>query len=287
MNDNLNNLKDIFARLAIPFNPEDIEWRAGATNADKTKALALTYLTSRAVMDRLDEVIGPENWRDEYKPGPDGGVICGLSLRIDGEWITKWDGADNTDIEAIKGGLSDAFKRVGVKWGIGRYLYRLESTWVSCEAHGKSVSLKSTPPLPSWALPPDVKSRIKWQTTEKPKAEPVVEPTVQTPSEEPPKSPEPADRTTQIMQELGFKPEPAKESPVSSSGNNGKNGSTKAATSKAALVRRLISWNADVVLAILDHNLAKTAPEAVALLNHSDLPANSTPDQAVAALQNN
>src|SRR5512135_1254515 len=155
MNDNLN-LKDIFARLSEPFNPGDIEWRAGATNADKTKALALAYITSRAVMDRLDEVIGPENWKDEYAPGPDGGVICGLSLRIGNEWITKWDGADNTEFEAIKGGLSDAFKRAGYKWGVGRYLYKLESVWVACEAHGKTISLKTTPPLPAWALPKDL-----------------------------------------------------------------------------------------------------------------------------------
>ena len=101
MND---NLKDLFARLSAPFHPDDIEWRAGATNADKTKALALAYITSRAVMDRLDEVIGPENWHDEYAPGPDGGVICGLSLRIQDEWITKWDGAENTDFEAVKAG---------------------------------------------------------------------------------------------------------------------------------------------------------------------------------------
>ena len=104
-------------------------------------------------MDRLDEVIGPQNWRDEYAPGPDGGVICGLSLRLDDEWITKWDGAENTEFEAIKGGLSDAFKRAGYKWGIGRYLYRLESVWVPCELRGKTIVLKSTPPLPDWALP--------------------------------------------------------------------------------------------------------------------------------------
>lgn len=51
------NLKDIFNALAAPFHPKDIEWRAGATNADKTKAMALAYITSRAVMDRLDEVM--------------------------------------------------------------------------------------------------------------------------------------------------------------------------------------------------------------------------------------
>ena len=81
--------QNTFTRLAAPFNPSDLEWRAGATNQDKTQALALAYITSRAVMDRLDEVIGPENWCDEYQPGPDGGLICGLSLRVNGEWVTN------------------------------------------------------------------------------------------------------------------------------------------------------------------------------------------------------
>ena len=97
--------QNTFTRLAAPFNPSDLEWRAGASNQDKTKALALAYITSRAVMDRLDEVIGLENWRDEYQPGPDGGLICGLSLRVNGEWVTKWDGAENTAFEEVKGGL--------------------------------------------------------------------------------------------------------------------------------------------------------------------------------------
>lgn len=109
-------------------------------------------------MDRLDKVVGPGNWQDEYKPGPSGGVICGISIYVyesDGAcgWITKWDGAENTDFEAVKGGLSDAFKRAGVKWGIGRYLYGLEGVWVKCEQRGKSVVLKETPKLPAWALP--------------------------------------------------------------------------------------------------------------------------------------
>jgi hypothetical protein len=128
-----------FSDLSAPFAPEDLEFRAGATTADKTKALALAYITSRAVMNRLDEVVGPANWRDQYAPGPDGGVICGLSLRIDGEWITKWDGAENTNFEAVKGGLSDALKRVAVKWGIGRYLYATPPLWVPCQQRGKTV----------------------------------------------------------------------------------------------------------------------------------------------------
>jgi len=147
------DLKAIFAALAAPFPSTDIEWRAGSTNKAKTSALALAYITSRAVMNRLDEVVGPENWRDEYRSGPQGGVVCQLSLRLNGEWLAKEDGADNTDFEAVKGGLSDALKRAAVKWGIGRYLYQLPAKWVTCEQRGRSVVLTQTPALPEWALP--------------------------------------------------------------------------------------------------------------------------------------
>ncbi len=55
-----------------------------------------------------------------------GGVECGISIKIDSEWVTKWDAAENTQVEAVKGGRSGAMKRAAVQWGIGRYLYNLE-----------------------------------------------------------------------------------------------------------------------------------------------------------------
>lgn len=272
MNDNLN-YEVIFARLSAPFHPEDLEWRAGATNADKNKALALAYITSRAVMDRLDEVIGPEDWCDEYRPGPDGGVICGLSLRIDGEWITKWDGAENTEFEAIKGGLSDAFKRAGYKWGIGRYLYRLESVWVPCEQHGKTVSLKSTPPLPSWALPNEWVS-ASGNVVGKSATKSVPE------------------REQEILSELGFAtkplpkpiPEPVPQAVApSGNGSNGNNPKLKTETPPPAPnSKRALSWGMSQVETLLKHKLAANPIEAVRLLNESGLPANSTPEQILA-----
>ncbi len=152
-------MDQIFEKLAAKFDPSDIEWRAGATNNEKTQALALAYITSRAVMNRLDEVVGPADWKDEYTKGPDGGILCGMSIKINGEWVTKWDGAENTNIEGVKGGLSDAFKRAGYKWGIGRYLYDLDGQWVACEQRGKTVVLKTTPKLPTWALPTNGKKK--------------------------------------------------------------------------------------------------------------------------------
>lgn len=83
----------------------------------------LDYIDARFVMDRLDEAVGPENWRDVYEEAGNGSVRCGLSVRVGNEWITKWDVGDQSDIEPTKGAHSDAFKRAAVKWGIGRDLY--------------------------------------------------------------------------------------------------------------------------------------------------------------------
>lgn len=167
------NLKD----LAKPFEEHDIEWRAqrvGISN-NKPYASVLAYVTNRAIMQRLDDVCGPENWRNEYRPGPVGGVLCGLSIRVNDEWVTKWDGADNTDIEAIKGGLSDSMKRAAVQWGIGRYLYHLEATfaqcslekqqgWVRAMTKDKKLIYWQRPALPAWALPdPPVQTITKEQ----------------------------------------------------------------------------------------------------------------------------
>lgn len=124
-----DDLKLLFAE----FPREDIHWRAQTVSKTGDKALALAYLDARDVMDRLDQVCGAANWQDRYEfDGPR--TVCYLSIRIDGEWITKADGAGDTQVEAEKGAISDALKRAAVKWGIGRYLYSLGNTWVPCQA---------------------------------------------------------------------------------------------------------------------------------------------------------
>lgn len=124
------NAREIIERLKAPFPAEAISWRVGSTDKEKTRGLALAYIDSRDVQDRLDDVVGAENWRDEYQEVA-GFLICKLWIRIDGEWNWKCDGAGKTDVEAEKGMVSDSFKRSAVKWGIGRYLYNLDSPWVS------------------------------------------------------------------------------------------------------------------------------------------------------------
>lgn len=133
-----------FTALAAPFSPDRVSWRVGSSNKKKrqketgdnyakaTKGMALAFINSRDVQERLDAVCGPANWQDRYEfHGPR--TICYLSIRIDGEWVTKADGAGDSDVEAAKGSISDALKRAAVKWGIGRYLYALPSPWVDLD----------------------------------------------------------------------------------------------------------------------------------------------------------
>jgi len=165
-------------RLKDPFPPEDIEWRIERVTPRQLKdgttkyhGVVLAYITNRAIMDRLDDVCGHENWCNEYREWHAGSQLCGIGIKVYDSWIWKWDGADNTDKYPTKGGLSDAMKRAGVQWGIGRYLYRLEANRVAMmtrdEVHEgvrdkvKWMKIKETdewvawlpPELPDWALP--------------------------------------------------------------------------------------------------------------------------------------
>lgn len=158
------SFKEIHEKLLEPFDPADVEWRAGSFSEKSNKAMALAYITARAVMNRLDEVVGPENWQDSYEAisGADGdrGYICTIYIKIGDEWVSKSDGANESTFESVKGGLSDSFKRAGIKWGIGRYLYKLGVSWVPAEKKGRYVNLKKTPKLPQWALPAGYKGEV-------------------------------------------------------------------------------------------------------------------------------
>jgi len=112
---------DLFAALAAPFEPHETKVRSQTGRQ-------LNYITARTAMNRLDNVLGPENWWDEYVPS-ENSVLCRLTIRLpDGATLTKCDAggyagmADSGDDD--KSGYSDAFKRAAVKFGVARYLYR-------------------------------------------------------------------------------------------------------------------------------------------------------------------
>lgn len=162
-------MKQLAAMLAEPFPPYDIEWRIerAGVKGNQPWAMVLAYVTNRAIMQRLDDVCGINNWRNEFHDIPNG-VECGIYIRLDGEWICKWDASQNTHIEATKGGRSGAMKRAAVQWGIGRYLYNLDHAFAVISESGRNwqkagynqdKTLKhpafnwDPPQLPEWALP--------------------------------------------------------------------------------------------------------------------------------------
>jgi len=164
-------MSDIFEQLSSPFDPSEVDWRVGSTTQDKTKGMALAYIDARTVMDRLDTVCGPAGWQNRYViEGTK--TVCEIGIKCGDEWVWKSDGAGDSDVEAEKGALSDAFKRAAVRWGIGRYLYNLKSPWVPLKASGKSYVIadeampelyrvlrgnKPTPPKPE----PEAPGRVK------------------------------------------------------------------------------------------------------------------------------
>lgn len=116
--------------LRLGVTPDDLKPLFGPTPPDQIRrrqgpgGKTLDYVDARYVMKRLNEVVGPENWKTTPPVfGPAGQVSIGIAIRVDGEWIDKWDGAGETDIEGEKGAQSDAFKRAGVRWGLGLDLY--------------------------------------------------------------------------------------------------------------------------------------------------------------------
>jgi len=117
--------------LKRPMAANEIEWRIQSARNGKTTVVP--YLQNRAVMERFDEAFSPDGWKNEFREWRAKGVMCGLSVLCDGDWITKFDAADETDIEATKGGISDSMKRAAVQWGLGRDLYKYPRVFIEGE----------------------------------------------------------------------------------------------------------------------------------------------------------
>ena len=137
-------------KLLCPFPASAVSWRIGQKTKDGSKAKLLAYIDARDVMDRLDKACGFENWQCSYSHADNGIAVCSIGIRINGEWLWRANGAGDSAVEAEKGRLSDAFKRAGVVWGIGRYLYGLGTPWVELDDRGR---WGNDPVLPDWATP--------------------------------------------------------------------------------------------------------------------------------------
>ncbi len=50
--------EQIHQELSAPFSHEDVEWKIQTVSKDKSRGLAVAYVTARAIQNRLDAVVG-------------------------------------------------------------------------------------------------------------------------------------------------------------------------------------------------------------------------------------
>lgn len=115
--------------------PADIECKVKQIN--EKGAVLLLYKTARTDMDILDETVGADNWDCDYKEIK-GNLYCIIGIRFEtahgDRWVYKSDcgieSREDDEGNQKKGEASDAFKRAGFKWGIGRELYTAPFIWI-------------------------------------------------------------------------------------------------------------------------------------------------------------
>ena len=109
------------AKLSEPLRIDQIDFRVQSIT-NKGLAIILAYKDARADMQRLDDVVGPLNWKREHSRDNHNCIVSIYNKDI-GEWVSKEDTGTESNTEAQKGLASDSFKRACFNWGIGRELY--------------------------------------------------------------------------------------------------------------------------------------------------------------------
>ena len=116
---------------------DEIECRVQSVK--KNGLVLLLYKDARVDMNILDETVGADNWQNKFYEHK-GILFCSLGINTNYEkpelpdrWIWKDDAGVESNTEAEKGNASDARKRAGFAWGIGRELYTTPLIWVGAD----------------------------------------------------------------------------------------------------------------------------------------------------------
>lgn len=148
-------MNDVWDMLHEPFPPEEMQWRVEALSKDKRKALVVPFVNHSALLDRLDEVVGPQGWQDSYEvlqAQPNSyAVKCRLT-------ILDTSKEDLGEGDSLKAAFAEALVRVARKFGIGRRHAQLEQQWVDYDPSTGQFSPPAQRPPPSHLNPADTKT---------------------------------------------------------------------------------------------------------------------------------
>ena len=115
----MTSFKEIHEKLVKP-----CEYKYRLQSIQYGKATVVAYIDARQLQDTLDEVVGADKWQVKYEENK-GNLFAGIGIKIGDEWVWKFDCGTESNVEKQKGEASDSFKRAGVMWGVGRFLYSL------------------------------------------------------------------------------------------------------------------------------------------------------------------
>ena len=145
-----NTFDAVLAALAQPFEPEAVEFKAGAITQDKARALALAYVDSRVYQVRLDATA--PDWRNEYIREYTGDrvivtcalTVAGVTRQAIGESLqanVRPDGSSVLEENAATSAEAQAFKRACSAFGLGRYLYSVPQVWADYDGGKRQFTL--------------------------------------------------------------------------------------------------------------------------------------------------
>jgi len=141
--------KQVASALAAPFDLLAHSFKPGATNRDKTRALALTYVDPRLYQTRLDAV--DPAWASQYQViALDDRLLVNCTLTVLG--VTREDvgeallmaeqrGKIVPDENAYTSAVAQAFKRACAQFGLGRYLYDAPKTWAEYDSDRRQFTV--------------------------------------------------------------------------------------------------------------------------------------------------
>lgn len=168
-----HDIKSVLPELEVPFSPDQVQWRVTNTAKDKKRGQIVPYADPRAYADRLNVLFTPQGWTREYKIETmnnitrvkkgesivSGKILVTCTVTIVGlsshsgtgeEWADDENGMTSADAQA--------FKRACTCFGLGRYFYEFQGSWVDLDQNQQP---KRIPTLPAWAIPENWRKGIR------------------------------------------------------------------------------------------------------------------------------